>query len=86
MGLVAFKSSSSREYLKGFLHYLSIAASWSQDQEVSEYDQEILRSKTPDQPTTSWGRVTEHLQKQDIRKTIKAKLLVLSSSSRWLQN
>ena len=52
MGLVTFESSGSREYLKGFLPYLSMAASWSQDQEVSEYDQEILRSKTPDQPTT----------------------------------
>ena len=41
MGLVAFYSSGSREYLKGFLPYLSKAASWSQDQEVSEYDQEM---------------------------------------------
>ena len=36
---------------KRVLPYLSMAASWSQDQEVSEYDQEILQSKTPDQPT-----------------------------------
>ena len=34
MGLVAFKSSGSREYLKGVLPYLSMAASWSQDKEV----------------------------------------------------
>ena len=34
MGLVAFYSSGSREYLKGVLPYLSMAASWSQEQEV----------------------------------------------------
>ena len=34
----------SREYLKGGLPYLSIAASWSQDQVESEYDQEIQQS------------------------------------------
>ena len=34
MGLVAYKSSGSGEYLKGFLPYLSMAASWSKDQEA----------------------------------------------------
>ena len=33
-----------REDLNGFLPYLGMAASWSQDQEVSEYDQEIQHS------------------------------------------
>ena len=32
----------------GLLPDLSMAASWSQDQEVSEYDQEIQQSYTPD--------------------------------------
>ena len=53
---------------------------------VSEYDQEIPKSQNADQPTTSWGRVTEDLQQQDILKTIKAKQPALSSSSSWLQN
>ena len=44
MGLDAFWSSGSREDLKGFLPYLGMAASWSQDIEVSEYDQEIQQS------------------------------------------
>ena len=44
MGLVAFIVFCSREYLKRVLPYLSMAASWSQDQEVSEYDQEIQQS------------------------------------------
>ena len=44
MGLVAFFSSGSRKYLKGLLPYLSMAASWSQDQEVTEYDQEMKQS------------------------------------------
>ena len=37
-------SSGSREYLKAVLSYWSMAASWSQDQEVGEYDQEIQQS------------------------------------------
>ena len=28
---------------------------------VSEHDQKISQSNTPDQPTTPWGRVTEDL-------------------------
>ena len=44
MGLAAFWSSGSREDLKGILLYLSMAVSWSQDNEVSEYDQEIQLS------------------------------------------
>ena len=53
MGLMAYKSSGSREYLKGVLPYLSMVASWPQDQEVNEYDHEIKQSLTPDQPTRS---------------------------------
>ena len=53
MELAAFWSSGSREDLKGFLPYLGMAASWSQDNEVSEYDQEMKLSVAPDQPTTS---------------------------------
>ena len=52
---------------------------------VSEYDQEIPQSHTADQPTAPWGRATEHIQSQDIQKTIKAKQPALSSLSRWLQ-
>ena len=44
MGLAAFWSSGSREDLKELLPYLGMAASWSQDNEVSEYDQEIQLS------------------------------------------
>ena len=43
----------SRKDLKGFLPCLGMAASWSQDNEVSEYDQEIPLSVAPDQPTIS---------------------------------
>ena len=35
MGLAAFWSSGSREDFKGFLPYLGMATSWSQDQEAS---------------------------------------------------
>ena len=46
---------------------------------VSEYDQEMPQSHTADQPTApSWGRFTERQQKQDIKKTIKAKQPALS--------
>ena len=44
MGLEPFWSSGSREDLKGVLPYLGMAASWSQDNEVSEYDKEIQLS------------------------------------------
>ena len=44
MELAAFWSSGFGEDLKGFLPYLGMAASWSQDNEVSEYDQEIKLS------------------------------------------
>ena len=54
-------------------------------QKVSEYDQEIPKSHTADQPTAPRGRATKHLQQQDTQKTIKAKQQALSSSSRWLQ-
>ena len=37
----------------------------------SEYDQERPQSPIADQPTAPWGRATEYLQLQDIRKTIK---------------
>ena len=53
MELAAFCSSGSREDTTGFLPYLGMAASWSQDNEASEYDQEIQLSVAPDQPTTS---------------------------------
>ena len=45
----------------------------------SEYDQEIPQSPIADQPTAPWGRATEHLQLQDIHKTIKEKQPALSS-------
>ena len=32
----------------------------------SEYDQEIPQSHAADQPTTLWGRATEHQKSQDI--------------------
>ena len=38
---------------KRVLPYLSMAASWSQDQEVTEYDQEMQQLLTSDQPTIS---------------------------------
>ena len=41
MGLAAFWSSGSREDLKGLLPYLGTAASWSHDNKVSDYDQEV---------------------------------------------
>ena len=44
MELAAFWSSGSREDLKRFAPYVGMAASWSQDNEVSEYDQEIQQS------------------------------------------
>ena len=40
-------------------------------QKVSEYDQEIPQSQTTDRPYAPLGRTTEHLQQQDIQKTIK---------------
>ena len=43
MGLAAFWSSGSREDLKGFLPYFGMAAFWSLDNEISEYDQESSR-------------------------------------------
>ena len=44
-----------RIFKRGLIPYLSMAASCSQDQEVSEYDKEIQQSesKAPDQPPTS---------------------------------
>ena len=36
------------------------AISYGQVQNVSEYDQEIPRSYTADQPTALWGGATEH--------------------------
>ena len=33
---------------------------------VSEYDKEIPQSHTAYQPTTPWGRATEHQKSQDI--------------------
>ena len=48
--------------IKEVLSFLSMVASWYQDREVSEYDQEIQQSLTPDQLTTSCGKATEHLQ------------------------
>ena len=40
------------------------------NKKVSEYDQELPRSHTADQPTAPRGRVTEQQQQQNIRKTI----------------
>ena len=39
-------------------------------QEASEYNQEIPQSSTAVQPMAPWGSSTEHLQSQDIQKTI----------------
>ena len=55
-------------------------------QKGSEYDHEIPHSHTADQPTALRGSATEHPQQKHIRKTIIAKQLAFSSSSRWLQN
>ena len=51
-------------------------------QKVSENDQEIPQSHTADQSTAPRGRATEHIQQQDIRKTIKEKQPARSVSSR----
>ena len=53
---------------------------------VSEYEHEIPQSHTADQPMAPWGRATEHIQSQDIQKTIKAKQPDFSSTSILLQN
>ena len=50
MVLAAFWSSGSREDLKVFLSYLGMAASWSQDNEVSEYDQKYYNYKLQTYP------------------------------------
>ena len=47
--------------------------------EVREYDQKIPQALTADQPMAPGGRAKEHLEKQDIQKTIKAKQPAFSS-------
>ena len=44
MGLAAFWSSGIREDLNGLLPYLGMAASWSESNEISEYDQDKQQS------------------------------------------
>ena len=38
-------------------------------QKASEYNQELQQLHTADQPSTSWGKATEHWLSQDIRRS-----------------
>ena len=51
-----------------------------------EYDREIQKSHTADQPMAPWGKATEQKQSQGTRQTNKVKQPALSSSPSWLIN
>ena len=51
------------------LEFLRITAILTNYKKLSEYDQEIPKSHTADQPTALCGRATNGYQKQDTRKT-----------------